>query len=196
MGPYHAIMVHFPVALWTVASGIVVFRALSDGAAARSFDRVLVPLLALGLVTGVTAYTLGWLVWPAPALQATPLGRNHIIGATWSLASWTAVLFLRVRCGERVWVDTVRRSIMLGLGVGGGVVLALTGTLGGHLHGAPARLSDLLHLVGLHVYETFYAPDWALLVAALAIVVMPVVAIIATRAVEPVKAPQREEVEP
>ncbi len=26
MGPYHAIMVHFPVALWTVASGIVFFR--------------------------------------------------------------------------------------------------------------------------------------------------------------------------
>ena len=42
MGPYHAIMVHFPVALWTVASGIIIFRALSDSLLARALDRVLV----------------------------------------------------------------------------------------------------------------------------------------------------------
>ena len=44
MGPYHAIMVHFPVSLWMVASGIIVYRALSDGELARALDRVLVPL--------------------------------------------------------------------------------------------------------------------------------------------------------
>jgi hypothetical protein len=182
MGPYHAIMVHFPVALWTVASGIVVFRSLSDGAAARSFDRVLVPLLVLGLLTGVIAYALGWLVWPVHALQATPLGRNHILGATWSLASSVAVLFLRVRCGEQVWAHRAQRFIMLGLGAGSGGVLALTGTLGGHLHGAPAKLSDLLEFVGLHVYDTFYVPKWTLLCATVAVVAMPLVAIVATRA--------------
>lgn len=194
MGPYHAIMVHFPVALWTVASGILVFRALSDGPAARAFDRVLVPLLALGAMTGAVSYLLGWFVWPAHALQATPLGRNHIIGATWSLVFWTAALVMRFSCGERVWVDTTQRAIMLGLGVVGGVVLALTGTLGGHLHGAPARLSELLHLIGLDVYQTFYVPNWTLVVAGVVTVAMPTLAIVVSRAcaecknsVEPVR---------
>ena len=45
MGPYHAIMVHFPVALWTVAAGIIIFRGVSEGPLARAFDRVLVSLL-------------------------------------------------------------------------------------------------------------------------------------------------------
>ena len=36
MGPYHAIMVHFPVALWTVASGITFFpRAFGRTAGPR-----------------------------------------------------------------------------------------------------------------------------------------------------------------
>ena len=88
MGPYHAIMVHFPVALWTVASGIIIFRALSDGPLARAFDRVLVPLLLTGVVPGWSPTLLGLLVWPPETLQATPLGRNHMMAASWSLCYW------------------------------------------------------------------------------------------------------------
>ena len=59
MGPYHAIMVHFPVALWFVASGIVIFRSLSDNELASEFDRVLMSFLVLGVRFGLVAYTLG-----------------------------------------------------------------------------------------------------------------------------------------
>jgi hypothetical protein len=66
MGPYHAIMVHFPVALWIVASAIVVFRALSESPLALAFDRVLMPFLVLGVVTGAIAYTHRWSLTPGP----------------------------------------------------------------------------------------------------------------------------------
>ena len=73
MGPYHAIMVHFPVAMWIVASGIIVFRALSDGPLARALDRVLMTFLVIGVATGVVAYTLGQLVMPpASPTAVTP----------------------------------------------------------------------------------------------------------------------------
>ncbi len=181
MGPYHAIMVHFPVALWTVASGILFFRAFSDGPLARAFDRVLVPLLVIGVVTGVVSYALGLLVWSPDTLQATPLGRNHMIAASWSLCSWVAVLFLRWRVGEMVWEGRVNRLIMVGLGALGASQLAATGTLGGHLHGAPAYLSELMRVFGWDVYHTFYSPTWVLLVLAVVIVAMPVLAIVTTR---------------
>ena len=181
MGPYHAIMVHFPVALWTVASGIIFFRALSDGPLARAFDRVLVSLLLLGVATGLVSYALGLLVWPPDTLQTTPLGRNHMIAASWSLCSWAAVLFLRWRTGEQVWEGIINRLIMVGLGVLGASQLAATGTLGGHLHGAPAYLSELLRPFGWDVYQTFYLPTWVLVVLAVVIVAMPALAIVTTR---------------
>jgi hypothetical protein len=181
MGPYHAIAVHFPVALWTVASGIIIFRALSDGVLARAFDRVLVPLLSLGVVTGLVAYTLGQLVWPPDTLQSTPLGRNHMLAATWSLFYWAAVLFLRWRIGERAWEGAVNRLIMLCLGALGAGLLTITGTLGGHLHGAPAYLSEILRMLGFDVYHTFYVPSWVLAVLAIVTVAMPLLAIAATR---------------
>ena len=181
MGPYHAIMVHFPVALWLVASGIVFFRAVSDGRLARNFDRVLVPLLLVGVATGMTAYGLGLLVWPPDTLQTTPLGRNHMCAASWSLTSWAAVLFVRWWVGERVWEGASHRLIMVGLGTLGATQLAATGTLGGHLHGAPAYLSELLRPFGWDVYQTFYLPNWMLLLLAAVIVAMPVLAIVTVR---------------
>jgi len=172
MGPYHAIMVHFPVAFWTVAAGAIVLRSLTDRPLARAFDRVLVACLVVGESTGLVAYVLGQLVWPPDTLQATPLGRNHMLAATWSLVYFGAVLFLRWRAGERVWDGPVNRLVMLLLGSLGAVLLAITGTLGGHLHGAPARLSELLKMIGLNVYQTFYLPNWMLGVVAMAIVAL------------------------
>ena len=181
MGPYHAIMVHFPVALWTVVSGIIIYRALSDSELALALDRALVALLVIGVATGVVAYTLGQLVWPAGTLQKTPLGRNHMLGATWTLSYWSAVLFLRWRVGTRVWEGRQRRLVMVILGALGGGLLAITGTLGGHLHGAPAYLSEILRMLGFDVYTTYYVPTWVLAAMAIAIVVMPLLAIRATR---------------
>jgi len=183
MGPYHAIMVHFPVSLWMVASGIIVLRAVSDGELARALDRVLVPLLVIGVATGLVAYALGQLVWPPSTLQKTPLGRNHMIGATWTLSYWAAVLFLRWRAGEHVWEGRQRRLVMVLLGALGAALLAITGTLGGHLHGAPAYLSEILRMLGWDVYTTFYVPTWVLGVLAIVIVAMPVLAKRASRGV-------------
>jgi len=181
MGPYHAIMVHFPVALWTVASGIIIFRALSDGPLARALDQVLVSLLLASVATGLVAYVLGLLVWPPDTLQSTPLGRNHMMAATGSLFFWAAVLFLRWRAGDRVWEDITNRLIMVSLGAIGAGLLTITGTLGGHLHGAPAYLSELLRMIGLDVYRTYYVPMWALGVVAVVIVAMPALAIFNSR---------------
>jgi hypothetical protein len=176
-------MVHFPVALWIVASAIVIFRALSASPLALAFDRVLMPFLVLGVATGLIAYTLGQLVWPPDTLQSTPLGRNHMMTATWSLTCWSVVLFLRWRGGERVWDGRANCLVMLILGALGGLLLAATGTLGGHLHGAPAYLSELVRmLIGWDVYETHYIPNWALGVLAVVIVAMPVLAIATSRA--------------
>ncbi|HET9694302.1 MAG TPA: DUF2231 domain-containing protein [Steroidobacteraceae bacterium] len=181
MGPYHAIMVHFPVAFWIVSCGIVIYRACSDATLARALDRVLPVLLVIGLLTGVVAYVMGQFVWSPAAVQKTPLGRNHMIGATWTLSSWAAVLYLRWRAGEFVWCSPVHRVVMATLGIVGGVQLAVTGTLGGHLHGAPAQLSDLLRVIGFDVYTTLYLPTWALIVVLGATVAMPVLAVLATR---------------
>lgn len=185
MGPYHAIMVHFPVALWTVATGIMLFRAYSDGPAARALDRVLPVLLGLGMLTGVAAYVLGLLVWAPETLQKTPLGRNHMLGATWTLGCWMAVLYLRWRAGESIWSTRAGRAVMVVAGLLGAGLVSLTGTVGGHLHGAPAYLSELLKYVRLDVYETYYAPTWALVAATAIAITMPLVALAAGHRTSP-----------
>ncbi|AGA33431.1 ABC transporter heme permease [Thioalkalivibrio nitratireducens DSM 14787] len=190
MGPYHALMVHFPVAFWTAAAVILIVRALSQGPLAKAFDRVLVPFLVLGVITGVLAYAIGLMVWPPDTLQTTPLGRNHMMAATWSLFYWAAVLVLRWWAGERVWDGLLNRLIMLGLGALGAGLLTITGTLGGHLHGAPTYLSDILREVGWEVYATFYFPSWVFVVQAIVVVAMLAIAILARRA--PAGTPFRE----
>ncbi len=182
MGPYHAMMAHFPVAVWITASMIIVVRALSDSPLAKSFDRVLVPFLVFGIVTGVITYVFGLLVWPAETLQTTPLGRNHMMAATWSMFYWAAVLVLRWWVGEKAWEGLTNRMIMLGLGALGGGLLAITGTIGGHLHGAPSFLTSVLRALGWEVYASFHFPNWMLGVLAIAIVAMPAVAIATVRA--------------
>lgn len=182
MGPYHALMVHFPVAFWTAAAVILIVRALSAGPLAQAFDRVLVPFLVLGVFSGVIAYGLGLMVWPPETLQTTPLGRNHMMAASWSLFYWTAVLILRWWVGERIWDGWANRLIMLGLGALGVGLLTVTGTLGGHLHGAPTFLSDVLREVGWEVYATFYFPSWVLAIQVLVAIAMPAVAILGRQA--------------
>jgi hypothetical protein len=65
---------------------------------------------------------------------------------------------------------------MVILGALGAGLLAITGTLGGHLHGAPAYLSEILRMLGWDVYTTFYVPNWVLGVLAIVIIAMPVMA--------------------
>ncbi len=176
MAPYHFVLVHFPLALWTTAAIVILLRALSEGSLAKASDRVLVPLLALGLAMGVLAYAVGLLVWPWETLTASPLARNHSLAATWSLAYWALLLFVRWKQGEAVW-QGVTRWVMAGLAGLGAVLLTVTGTLGGHLTGAPTAVSRVLHFLGWDVYTTFFVPNatvLALVAAALILVALGV----------------------
>jgi hypothetical protein len=176
MAPYHVVIVHFPIALWMTATLAILFRALSDGPLARSIDRALVPLLTLGLITGLAAYVVGLMVWPWEALSSTPMGRNHMLLATWTVGYWAMILFILWSKGDAIWQGP-NRYIMAGIAVLGSGILAVTGTLGGHLIGVYSELVDVLRFFGWEVYTTFYLPTWTLIVviaAALVLVILGV----------------------
>jgi hypothetical protein len=158
MAAYHHLTVHFPIALWTTATLVILLRAFSEGPVAQAGARALTPLLALSVLTGVIAYGAGLFVFPLETLTSSPLGRNHLMAATWSLAYWTLLLVTSWRLGDKVWVGA-RRWIILGLAALGAILLTITGSLGGHLSGSPSTVSQLFRLLGWEVYTTFYVPN-------------------------------------
>ena len=157
MAGYHVVLVHFPIALWMTATLAILWRALSDGALAKAIDRALVPLLTFGLIAGLAAYAVGLMVWPWESISSSPLGRNHVLLATWTVAYWALLLATRWIQGEAVW-NGVMRWVMAGLAILGSVLLGITGTLGGHLVGIYTEVSEVLRLFGWEVYTTFYVP--------------------------------------
>lgn len=163
MAAYHAVLVHFPTALWMTATLVILLRACSDGALAKAVDRALVPLMTIALVSGVAAVASGLMVWPWQTISSTPLGRNHVLLALWTVAYWTLLLVTRWLRGEAVW-EGPSRWIMAGLALLGSVLLGVTGTLGGHLVGIYTELSSALRLLGWEVFTTFYVPDATLTV--------------------------------
>ena len=171
MGAYHILLVHFPLSLWTTAVLVIAIRAFSNGAFAQACDRVLAPLLLWGTIMGALAYIVGFFVWPLPAISATPLGRNHLLAGSWTLAYWALLWITRARLGETVW-EGGNRWIMLGLGALGGILLTVTGALGGHLLGAPSAVSKLFGLLGWEVYTTFYVPNFMLVLLVLATIAL------------------------
>ncbi len=171
MGPYHAVVVHFPIALLTTATLVIALRAFSDGTLAHATDRALVPLLALGVLSGAAAFAIGLMVWPIEAITSSPLGRNHILAAAWTLAYWALLLATRWIQGPAIW-DGLTRWVMLGLAILGGLLLAITGALGGHLMGTPTAASEGLRLLGWEIYTTYYVPDTTLVLIAAAVVVL------------------------
>lgn len=165
MAAYHILLVHFPIALLTVATLAILLRAVSAGRLAVAVDHALVPLLAVGVASTAAAFAAGFMVWPFEALSASPLGRNHMLAASWTLAYWTLMLVLRWRAGEAVW-SGLTRWVMVGLALLGSLLLTITGTLGGHLTGTPTPVSQALRAMGWEVYTTFYVPDLTLIVLA------------------------------
>lgn len=176
MGAYHAMLVHFPLALWTTAVLVILIRALSDGSFAQACDRVLTPLLLLGVLAGVLAYVVGFLVRPVEAIIHSPMGRNHLLVASWTLAYWSLVLVTRWRLGERVWLG-VSRWIMFGIAALGVGLLTITGNLGGLLTetGKATAVTELLRALGWEVYTTFYVPDFVLVLIVVASAAMVVI---------------------
>ncbi|MDT8404609.1 heme ABC transporter permease [Sulfuriflexus sp.] len=174
MEAYHHMLVHFPLALWTTGAIIILIRTFSAGGFALAADRVLAPILWLGTAIGLLAYATGLLVWSLEAITYTPMGRNHILAATWTLAYWVLIAVLRQRVGEAVWTGR-RRWLMLLLGALGGVLLAVAGTLGGHLTGSATALSSVLRVLGWEVYTTFYMPLWMIIVTCLVAVSLVII---------------------
>jgi hypothetical protein len=180
MAAYHVVLVHFPIALWMTATLAIVWRAISDGPLAKAVDRALVPLLTLGLIAGVTAYLVGTQVWPWEAISSSPLGRNHMLLATWTTAYWALLLVTRWIHGEAVW-DGVMRWVMAGLAILGSVLLGITGTLGGHLVGIYTEVSEVLRFFGWEVYTTYYVPNVTLAAIVVAAILLMAIGIVARR---------------
>ena len=183
MTAYHVMLVHFPIALWTTAALVIALRAFSDGRLARSADAVLTPLLFVGAVSGALAFAVGLLVWPPEAVSSSPLARNHVLLASWTLAYWILLWITRWRGGESVW-QGLWRWTMLGLAVLGLGLQTITGTLGGYLAGNPSAVSQVLRRLGWEVFTTFYLPNWVLGTVVLASIVLVAIGVTAARRID------------
>jgi len=171
MAVYHILLVHFPIALWLIAYLFIVLRTFSDAELITYLAKLIWPLILLGSLIGAAAYVLGLQIYPWSAITQSPLGRNHIMLATWTLTYWSVmgVLGFRLRRhlfeGGQRWITFVLASI-------GALVVVITGTLGGSLAGTPSLVTKSLSYVGWNVYTTFYLPDWMLIVYAAGAVVL------------------------
>lgn len=162
MAAYHVVIVHFPIALWMTATLAIVWRAVSAGDLAKAIDRALVPLLVIGLLSGLAALSVGRMAWSWEAISTSPMGRNHILLAVWTTAYWALLLSIRWLQGEAVW-NGPGRWVMAALALIGAALLGITGTLGGHLSGIYTELAKVLRMLGWEVHRTFYVPDMTLL---------------------------------
>ncbi|MCE8017647.1 heme ABC transporter permease [Halomonas sp. MCCC 1A17488] len=162
----HHMLVHFPEAFWALATLMILVGALPSGRLAELSRAALLPVLVLGLLGALAAIASGFLVWPLEANLASPLARNHVLMALWSLGLYTMLTVLVWRAGAAAF-DGGRRWVLVILALIGALLFATTGTLGGHLAGATTRFSELLRLTGWEVYTTFYSPDWVAMVMVL-----------------------------
>jgi hypothetical protein len=173
LAPYHAVLVHFPVAIWTTTFLVVLFRVFSDGPLARAGEKILPVLVMLGVLSGLAAFTAGFFIFSLTAAGASPLIRNHILAGSWSLAYWSVFGFICWKHGHRVWYG-VDRWAMLALAMLGTLFITVTGTVGGHIAGNPTSVSLALQALGWDVYDTFYVPDAMLIAILVGAVVLPV----------------------
>jgi len=184
MSAYHVMLAHFPIALWSTAALIVLIRFLSAGTIARAADGALSFILFLGAVSGALTFAVGLMVWPFEAASSSPIARNHMILAAWSLAYWTVLWLVRWRGGEAIW-SGLWRWVMLGLmGLGIGLQ-TITGALGGYLVGNPSAISNVLRAGGWEVYTTFYFPLWLVGTLVAASLALLAVAVMSRRSGQP-----------
>lgn len=162
----HAMLSHFPIGFWALATLMILVGALLPGRLAALSRAALLPVLVLSLLGALATLTIGFLIWPMEANLASPLARNHILMALWSLGIFTMLTVLVWRAGDSAF-DGTRRWVLVILALTGGLMFASTGTLGGHLVGATTAFSAVLRLMGWEVYTTFYSPLWVAAVMAL-----------------------------
>ncbi|HSP57549.1 MAG TPA: hypothetical protein VLO12_04555 [Halomonas sp.] len=157
----HHMLVHFPLGFWALATLMILVGALLPGRMAELSRAALLPVLVLSLLGALAAIVTGFLIWPLEANLASPLARNHILMALWSLGIFAMLTVLVWRAGSAAF-DGARRWVLVILALIGGLFFAAAGTLGGHLVGAPTLFSDVLGLMGWEVYTTFYSPLWVI----------------------------------
>jgi len=173
-------MVHFPIALWIASTLMIALRVLFPGALGQAMDRALPVFLGLGTLLGLVAWSLGFMVWEWETISSTPMGRNHMLTASWTWSYFAVLTWLRIVYGQAIW-QGLSRWVMLVL-AGIGVVLAgVTGTLGGHLIGVYTDLGRVLEALGWNVYTTFFVPNSTLYVLAAVIVVLVLVGVFRLR---------------
>ncbi len=175
MGVYHLLVQAFPIVLWNTAFLFILFRTLSDGRLAEGLAKSVVTLIFLGVLGGAATFALGFLVWPYSALISSPLGRDHLMLASWSLAYWTVLLVFSWRLGDDLWRGA-NRWIMAGLATVGAALVNITGTLGGSVAHNPSAVGDVVRFVlGWQIYTTHYIPDvtvWLLIVFSIVLVTL------------------------
>lgn len=171
MAAYHVVLIHFPIALWIVSSLAIAIRAFNDGPLGQAMDRALPVFLVLGLILGAAAYLAGILIWPWETLSSTPMGRNHMLTATWSLSFFTLLAVIRLLHGDKIWLG-ISRWVMLFLAGIGVVLVGVTGTLGGHLIGNYTEVGEVLRFLGWEIYTTYYVPNMTLIVIAIVCILL------------------------
>ncbi|MBA3910752.1 MAG: hypothetical protein C0524_12930 [Rhodobacter sp.] len=162
---YHILMAHFPVGLWMTAYLFILIRSLSDADISVRLQQAIWPLAAIGTLAGFVTYGLGLTIYPWSAITESPLGRNHIILASWTLGYWTVMSVLGYRFRHDLF-EGAQRWVTLALATIGAMVITITGTLGGSLTGTPSLVTKSLNWIGWNVYMTFYMPTWVLVLYA------------------------------
>jgi hypothetical protein len=178
---YHILVAHFPVALWVSAYLFILIRSFSDSNIAVQLQKAIWPLAALGTLAGFVTYGLGLTIYPWSAITESPLGRNHILLATWTLSYWTVMSVLGYRFRRHLF-DGAQRWITFTLATIGAIVITITGTLGGSLTGTPSLVTKSLSWIGWNVYMTFYLPTWMLFVFAAGAIALIAIGIVGRRA--------------
>lgn len=178
---YHILVVHFPVALWMTAALFIFFRVFSNSELAVRLQKSVWPLILLGSLAGFAAYGLGLFIYPWSAITQSPLGRNHIMLATWTLSYWTVMGVLGYRY-RRFLFEGAQRWATFVLTLIGTAVVTITGTLGGSLGGTPSLVTKSLGRLGWEVYMTFYLPTWMLGAFGLGAVAIIALGILGSRA--------------
>tara|TARA_R110002096_G_scaffold22170_1_gene71455 strand:- start:11976 stop:12731 length:756 start_codon:yes stop_codon:yes gene_type:complete len=158
---YHILVAHFPVALWITAYLFILIRTFSDTKFAVQLQKAIWPVAALGTIAGFVTYGLGLTIYQWSAITESPLGRNHIMLATWTLSYWAVMSILGYRFRRHMF-DGAQRWITFTLATIGAIVITITGTLGGSLTGTPSLVTKSLNWIGWNVYNTFYLPTWML----------------------------------
>jgi hypothetical protein len=160
---YHILVAHFPVGLWVTAYLFILIRTFSDSTIAVQLQKAIWPVAALGTLAGFVTYGLGTTIYPWSAITESPLGRNHILLATWTLSYWTVMSVLGYRFRRHLF-EGAQRWVTFALATIGAIVITITGTLGGSLTGTPSLVTKSLSWIGWNVYMTFYLPTWMLVV--------------------------------